>query len=96
VSAADDARLREIRMDLARYDGLDVELSSCAAVAALLASGLGGEESVCILTGAGVKETLTGWEPASPGAGVDEFFRSVLNDPAGAKEVDQWIHEYQL
>jgi hypothetical protein len=65
-------------------------------VAAVLASGLGGEETVCILTGAGVKETLTGGEPASPGAGVDEFFHVVLKDPAGAKEVDQWIHEYQL
>lgn len=96
VHAADDAVLRDIRVDLARFDGLDVELSSCAAVAALLASGLGGEESVCILTGAGVKETLTGWEPPPPGTGVDEFFRSVLNDPAGAKGVDQWIHEYQL
>ncbi|TLM72235.1 pyridoxal-phosphate dependent enzyme [Pseudarthrobacter sp. NamB4] len=95
MSAADDALLRDIRMDLARYDGLDVELSSCAAVAALIASRLGGEESVCILTGAGVKETLAGWEPTPPGA-VDEFFRSVLNDPAGAQEVDQWIHEYQL
>lgn len=96
VSAADDAILRDIRKDLARYDGLDVELSSCAAMAALIASGLGGEESVCILTGAGVKETLTGWEAAPPGAGVDEFFRSVLNDSAGTKEVEQWIHEYQL
>jgi threonine synthase len=96
MSAADDALLRDIRTDLARYDGLDVELSSCAAVTALIAAGLGGEESVCILTGSGVKETLTGWEPAPPGTGVDEFFGSILNDPAGAKEVDQWIHEYQL
>jgi threonine synthase len=96
LSAADDAILRDIRKDLARYDGLDVELSSCAAVAALLASGLGGEESVCILTGAGVKETLTGGEDASPGTGVDDFFSTVLKDPAGGKEADQWIHEYQL
>jgi hypothetical protein len=43
-----------------------------------------------------MKETLTAGEPASPGPGVDDFFRSVLNDPSGAKEVDQWIHEYQL
>jgi threonine synthase len=96
VSAADDTELRDVRSMLARYDGLDVELSSCAALAALRRSGLGGEKAVCILTGAGVKETLTAADPVAESPGIEEFFRSTLGEQDGAKEVEQWLHEYQL
>jgi threonine synthase len=96
VSAADDAELRDVRSMLARYDGLDVELSSCAALAALRRSGLGGEKAVSVLTGAGVKETLTAADPITESPGIEEFFRSTLGEQDGAKEVQQWIHEYQL
>lgn len=96
VIAADDQRLAEIRDALARYDGLDVELSSCAAPAALIDSGYVGSDAVCVLTGAGVKETLR-----PDGLGVDrmgtleEFCAHALGDGAIAKEIESWINEYR-
>lgn len=96
VVAADDQRLAELRDALARYDGLDVEFSSCAAPAALIASGYGGSDAVCVLTGAGVKETLRPDALAVDGTGtLEEFCARALGDEAIAKEVESWISEYR-
>lgn len=95
VEAADDMELQEIRNKLARYDGLDVELSSCAAVAALIHSGFGGPETVCVLTGAGVRETLSSSAQFPEPPSIEEFFSSVIGDSTVVKEIEKWIHEYR-
>lgn len=95
VDATADEELQEIRGLLASHDGLDVELSSCAAVAALRRSKLGGSDAVCILTGSGVKETLTAPSQFSQHQNIDEFFLSTVGEETAMKEVQAWIHEYQ-
>ncbi|MDR5699556.1 pyridoxal-phosphate dependent enzyme [Agromyces aerolatus] len=96
VGAADDGELHDLRSRLARYDGLDVELSSCAAPAALIASGHAGPDAVCVLTGAGLKETLApeGHPPDERGA-LEGFCRAALGDTSVAKEVESWMSEYR-
>jgi len=95
IEAADDAELHALRSRLARFDGLDVELSSCAAPAALIASGHAGPDAVCVLTGAGLKETLapSGTLPDEDGA-LEAFCGAALRDGSLAKEVETWISEY--
>lgn len=95
VDAASDDELQEIRSMLASHDGLDVELSSCAAVAALRRSGMAGPDAVCILTGAGVKETLTTPNQFARPQTVEEFFLSTVREETAMQEVQAWIHEYQ-
>ena len=96
IEAVEEERLQELRLQLARVDGLDVELSSCAAPAALIASGHADSGAVCVLTGAGAKETLASdaLELAGP-RGLAEFFEAALDDATIAKEVDAWIREYR-
>lgn len=96
VVAADDDRLHELRSALARYDGLDVELSSCAAPVALIASGHAGPDAVCVLTGAGLKETLRPEAAVANHAdALGDFCRAVLGDETIVKEVESWISEYR-
>lgn len=92
VAAADDTELAAIRADLGRYDGLDVELSSCAALAALRVAGWVGEDVVAVLTGSGVRETLAGPPTTPPGrrAVLSGFFEQV-GGGVDAKEVERWI-----
>ena len=95
VESAIDAELREIRDLLAFHDGLDVELSSCAAVAALRSFGATGPGAVCILTGSGVKETLSSATRLGELSDIAEFFALSTGDSKAAGKVEKWIHEYQ-
>ncbi|MBW4721378.1 pyridoxal-phosphate dependent enzyme [Saccharothrix obliqua] len=69
AAAVDDHEMARMRADLARYDGLDVELSSCAAPALWRRDGVPGARAVCVLTGGGLKETL-GEDPAPADLGA--------------------------
>lgn len=93
VHAADDAELAQVRSDLARYDGLDVEISSCAAPAALRRSGQVGEDALAVLTGAGVRETLAGSAPAEPPARevLGGFLDRVIGGPVDTEGIAQWF-----
>jgi threonine synthase len=93
VVAVDDRELADVRADLGRYDGLDVELSSCAAVAALRAAGRIGEDTVAVLTGAGLRETLAAAAGPAPArrAVLGAFLDRVTGGDADVEEVDRWI-----
>lgn len=93
VASADDSELQEIRTLLARHDGLDVELSSCAAVAALIRSGFTGADAVCILTAAGTRETLAGAFMPQESPDLNHFFQRVNGNPSSTEEVERWINE---
>ncbi|WP_157943893.1 pyridoxal-phosphate dependent enzyme [Blastococcus atacamensis] len=95
VGAATDEEMLLMREAFARYDGLDVELASCAAPAVLARLGLADPETVCVLTGAGTKETLsrptedasTDGEPS-----VGSFAERAGTGPALVEEVTAWVH----
>ena len=93
VGAGTDAELRRLRTDLAHHDGLDVELSSCAALFALIESGRAGRDAVAVLTGAGLRETLRPGVPAAEPFPVDELWQSAQLSPTEMQEVEQWITE---
>lgn len=96
VGGADDARLRELRSRLASLDGLDAELSSCAAIAALADSGFAGPDAVCVLTGAGFKETLApDGAPPDARSALEDFCSAALDDRSAIGEVESWISEYR-
>lgn len=58
MAAGTDEQLLQIRHNLLVHDGVDVELSCCAAIYALLDGHHVGTHSVAILTGSGLRETL--------------------------------------
>jgi len=58
MAAADDFELRRIKTMLREVDGVETELSCCAAIYALLKSGFEGETTVAILTGSGIRQTV--------------------------------------
>jgi threonine synthase len=58
VAAADDFELARIKNMLREVDGVETELSCCAAIYALLKSGFEGETTVVILTGSGTRQTV--------------------------------------
>jgi threonine synthase len=95
VAAATDEEMLELRAAFARHDGLDVELASCAAPAVLARTGRADPETVCILTGAGTKETL--YRPAEAPApevevSVETFARRARTGPALLEEeVREWV-----
>ena len=95
VAALSDEEMRAVRAELARFDGLDVELASCAAAAALMADPKRTGDAVCILTGNGVKETLSG-DAAAPSEGALEGFAA---DTGGGtallEEVEAWTRASQ-
>jgi threonine synthase len=95
AGAATDAEMAELRDAFARYDGIDVELASCAAPAVLARERLAGPGTVCILTGAGTKETLTrlaGTPADELPAAVGTFARRAGIGPALIEEVTAWVH----
>ncbi|MFC4224233.1 pyridoxal-phosphate dependent enzyme [Lysinibacter cavernae] len=95
VGAAADRALAAIRSDLATYDGLDVELSSCAAIAALVQSGQAGPDAVAILTGAGIRETLAPGAPAAASGSLADFCSMAQLGADSEERVTQWIAEYR-
>lgn len=64
AGAVDDRDLEQMRSDLARWDGLDIEFSSCAAPALWRLSGRPVQGVICVLTSHGIKDTLSGSTPA--------------------------------
>lgn len=91
VDAADDVQMLAMRRDLAMYDGLDVELASAAAPAVLRTAGLGGPETVCVLTGSGVKETLSTFEAPPDANSLDDFAAITGLGAYLVEEVEQWL-----
>lgn len=95
VGAVTDDEMLAVRRDLARYDGLDVELASCAAPALLRAEGGDREGVVCILTGAGYKETLAASAVSVPNGTVEEFVARAEVDARLLEEVESWVRSSQ-
>jgi threonine synthase len=96
AGAATDAEMAELRDAFARYDGIDVELASCAAPAVLARERLAGPGTVCILTGAGTKETLTrsAVTPADERlTAVGTFSRRAGIGPELIEEVTAWVQD---
>jgi threonine synthase len=94
VGATTDEEMLDLRAAFATYDGLDVELASCAAPAVLARTGQTGPETVCILTGAGTKETLSrsaGIPAPEVEAPVETFARRAGTGSALLEEVKQWV-----
>jgi threonine synthase len=90
IGAVSDDEMQETRMALARHDGLDIELAACAAPAVLRAQPAR-PGTVCILTGNGVKETLTGSSIDVPESALENL---AFESGAGERllmEVDAWV-----
>jgi threonine synthase len=99
VAAVTDAEMLDMRFDLARYDGLDVELASCAAPAAWRRKTPAAwrrktpERSVvCILTGSGTKETLGPATDLSEPCSVEQYAERSGVGHELLNEVNEWIH----
>jgi threonine synthase len=95
VEAATDAEMTDTRRALARHDGIDVELASAAAAAVLRRRGDAGATTVCILTGAGVKETLAERAAVEPSGGVADYAELTGSGPDLEEVVATWIRESQ-
>jgi threonine synthase len=95
VEAATDAEMAEARRAIARHDGIDVELASAAAAAVLRRRGQAGATTVCILTGAGVKETLAEGSAPEPPGSVEDFARRTGSGQDLEEVVATWIRESQ-
>jgi threonine synthase len=92
VEAATDEEMHAMRHALARYDGLDVELASCAAAVVLRRGGRTGPGTVCVLTGAGTKETLAVDAPAGQVPTIEEYAERSGTGDAFVKEIEAWLH----
>ena len=89
ATAVDDREIEQMRDEIARWDGLDVEFSSCAAPAVWRRTHQPTDGVVCILTSHGIKDTLSGSAHRSRTLG--EFAR-LSGAGAGLKrEVERWI-----
>ncbi|WP_245975710.1 pyridoxal-phosphate dependent enzyme [Amycolatopsis palatopharyngis] len=95
VEAVSDDEMRDMREAIARHDGLDVELASCAAPAALRRRGRPGSDIVCILTGAGLKETLAGGPAINSGSSVEQFAQRAGTGHSLVKEVHTWVRTFR-
>ncbi len=89
VSAVGDEEMEQMRQDFARWDGLDVELSSCAAPAAWRESQRSVNGAVCVLTGHGIRDTLRG--AAQAPYSVAEFAHKVGAGDALLRELAKWM-----
>lgn len=58
MAAGNDSELLHIKGMLREFDGIETEISCCAAIFALLRSGLEGESTVAVLTGSGIRQTV--------------------------------------
>ena len=91
VDAVTDAEMADMRIRLARHDGIDVELASAAAAVALSRRPRTGGRVVCILTGAGHKETLSpGYRPP-PASSIEQFAEDTGAGAALVREVQAWM-----
>jgi threonine synthase len=90
VHAIEEEALRTARAELARYDGIDVELSSSAAIVALERSGLASETAVCVLTGNGLRETLAPTAPDTAPDGPQQFFERIGLDVDVERRTGSW------
>lgn len=91
VAAFMDDEMQRMRQELARYDGLDVELASCAAALAVRDAPRAEEgRTVCILTGSGVKETLADLGPVTQESTTDAYAAASGAGNALVEEVEAW------
>jgi len=90
AAAVTDEELTAMRRELAVRDGADAELSSCAAPAVWRLAGRTGLGAtvVCLLTGNGLKDTLTG--PQEPGPSVAGYAEATGAGTRLAEEVQRW------
>jgi threonine synthase len=90
AAAVADDELNQMRQDLAVFDGVDAELSSCAAPAVWRRHRTAGTAGgvVCVLTGNGLKDTLTG--PARPTPAVSDYATATGTGPRLVEEVARW------
>lgn len=87
ATAYTDRELQELRSRLARHDGIDVELSSAAAIGAALAW-TGAGPLVAVTTGAGWRDTLLG-DATDDLPGLEGFAASTGIDEL-TEEVARW------
>lgn len=89
AGAVTDEEMRQMRQDLARYDGLDVELSACAGAALWRRQGRSVDGiAVCVLTGNGMKETLA---QTADLRSAESFAAATGFGAELVKEVQQWL-----
>jgi threonine synthase len=89
AAAVTDDDLGEMRRELAVRDGVDAELSACAAPAVWRAVRWEADGPVvCVLTGNGLKDTLTGAH--EPGPGIAEYAEATGAGSPLAEEVQRW------
>ncbi len=86
----DDEEIEAMRRDLALWDGLDVEFSSCAAPAAWRKAGRPVEGTVCILTGHGIKDTLRA--PINRPHTVAEFAHESGAGERLTQAIERWMN----
>ena len=90
VAAVDDTEIERMRQDLARWDGLDVEFSSCAAPAVLRSRGRSLNGVVCLLTANGFKDTFS--DPSRASSTLSEFITSSRTGLALVQRLERWIN----
>ena len=90
AAAVTDEELDRMRRELAVRDGVDAELSACAAPSVWRGARRGDVDGpvVCLLTGNGLKDTLTG--PREPGTRLAEYVEAAGAGPPLAEEVQRW------
>lgn len=94
VAAGTDIQLQRIRDELLRHDGVDVELSCCAAIHALLVSNSASQNSVAVLTGSGFRETYRDvfTEPHALEARARKLSTGLDTEDVVQEEVIKWLN----
>ena len=96
VGTATDSEMDRMRRQLALHDGIDVELASAAAAVVLARERRGSVTAVCVLTGAGWKDTLSvDGEPETAGD-VETFAEQCGVGLELVREVETWVRASHL